>query len=262
MKNISVLAVYFLSIMLQSCDRGNAEGLSDNPAPATITVVLCDLTKSIDGSSIDSIARHAVQLKSLANDGAQLYYFGIGPSDYNVHLGEYSFTEPARETDEDRARRLAVWHSSDDSLLQKIKRLYNYERYQSTCITYSLNTAYELLKEQKAFTANATLNLVVLSDMIEDCEHHSLGRLRLTTKEKLALTKKVIAADSATNINLKQLGVHLYMVSESEMAETNLSRSELQDTWSLILTKFGYAEKDPLVNFEWQRLPNVLLNQN
>ena len=261
---MKLLSFYFLlifSALLESCDRGNAESISQKPDPVTVTVVLCDLTKSIDTSAIYHISEHAVQINSLSKKGSQVFYYGIGPNDYNVPISESFYQKPPRrETDEERATRIYMKHCNDSLLGVKIKLNYDSKKYQNTCITYALSTAFQLLKEKKETSNNATLNIVVLSDMIEDCDHNSLGKLHMDTKEKMALTKRVIAKDAPTNLNLKSLGVHIYMVSESEIALTKLSRGELEDTWRALLTKYGYDENDDLVNFEWQRLPDQLWN--
>ena len=82
---MKLLSFYFLlifSALLESCDRGNAESISQKPDPVTVTVVLCDLTKSIDTSAIYHISEHAVQINSLSKKGSQVFYYGIGPNDY------------------------------------------------------------------------------------------------------------------------------------------------------------------------------------
>lgn len=269
MKEIFIICITLITVGLNSCQQCNIKQPGADEALSNVTVVLCDLTKSVDTTAIVRIAKHAIELHANATENSVLYYYGIGPNDFNEYIGKYDCKIPLRENGEQQKKRLSKVAKEDSMLFNKITTLYHAQAYKKTCITHALKTAYDVLKCKAGVSANTKLNIVVLSDMLEDCDHYQLGKLKMIRKSEVAQTLKVLEKAPATDINLERANINLYMVWESQgdaitarYAHDAVSRHEIETVWNAILPKYGYTPNSQLVKYSWQSIPGELLAAN
>lgn len=214
-----------------------------------VNIVLCDLTRSLDSTSIDSTANHAASLLMHSANHTDWYFFGIGSTDYNEPLCQYSNKGARRSSELSDSLQFAALTLEAGRLHDRIKALYKSNDYQQTCITYALKTAYDKIKERKDANDSLWFNLIILSDLVEDCSHPALGEIHFINKISFDKSCLCLQKKDTLLFNLKSLGVSIYVVPESTNELVHVNRIDMDNAWRLIFRNYGYSINDQAISF-------------
>lgn len=261
MNNLRLILTCTLLVLLFGCQGGTKHKIAITPH--VVNIVLCDLTRSIDTTSIDSIAAHAGLLYRCSPRHSSWYYYGIGATDYNCRLGEYDNEKTGRMSRAEMAERDSTLGVCADSICCHIREAYHEFGYKQTCITSALKTVYDKVKDRRQAGDTAEVNLIILSDLVEECENSPFGGLWFNTHNNYQESMKRMDTISVSPFDLRVLDVNIYVVPESKNEHTHVSRSEMEDAWRKIFKRYGYvAGDDPRLSFTGlNSLPDKLLGK-
>jgi hypothetical protein len=87
------------------------------------------------------------------------------------------------------------------------------------------------------------LRLVILSDMIEDCDQSPIGYFSLESTDNIKKSDATIDTTSVGIIhNFKDIGVEIFMIYEAADLYNYLTMEGLNERWYKVLTHYGYTD--------------------
>lgn len=211
-----------------------------------IAVIFCDLSTSIDTSSIQEVAKTAGRLFLKFPPGSKMYYYPIDESPFIKPIIIYEKPKRPRTTSE-KERYMITERRKAREIYNRIVKLY-YEVYYSpearnrpiSCMIRTLNTAHSIFSQHYSVNKNVTFELVYLSDMIEECQNSPIGPIYMHKKNYSIIKKRL--SSYRPNFNLSFANISIIRSFEKYATLTSYVSSEkLEELWKIIFMKVGFT---------------------
>lgn len=199
-----------------------------------VTVVMCDITRSLDTNSIKKVTDIALNILTKSLD-AEVYFYPIDSNlyvDFILHKESYSglrYTELLDTVEKDKKK-----------LSESIFRIYQIRNTRVSCILKGFNIAYKKFMEY-SLSEQYDFQLVFLSDMLEYCSYN-FGFLDL---ERITNYKSTMGSIQKykPDFDLKKLNVKITIVMTASR-QLPIDESLHREFWREAFKNFGYDEKD------------------
>ncbi|MFN0190230.1 MAG: hypothetical protein ACKVQV_16145 [Bacteroidia bacterium] len=200
----------------------------------TVIVVMCDITKSLDTSSITKVQQNAVRIIQL-NPEAEINFY---PIDSNLYVN--SLLNKKSYVGMKYSERAAALETDAKELLKNIRSTYERRNARASCVLKGFNIAYEKFKQYKP-KENYTFKLVFLSDMLECCGY-SYGSINIESMDKYAESLKTLKKAPKPEFNLADLGVSISFVITAHK-QLPIDEALHRDFWRTACKRFGYTDE-------------------
>lgn len=268
---IQSLGLAFIAMVSMGCESNSdsittSEIYSPTSSPAKIIcVVLCDLTTSVEESSIKKIARDAYELVKVLPEGAQVEFYQIDDNPFIPPI--LSYTKPLRPTtrpSEVRKYPLRLEKEAKqvgEMIYQHAQKI-KYKTSASiakSCILTGFKTAHGVLKQYPR--EEYDWELIVLSDMIEECNNSPVGNVYFTHKGYGNARKKLQSYTPKYDLGYANLSI---IVSASYQPKDlkYLHPDKLKELWQIVFEKVGYSKEQLDSIYFGPKLPYRLTKHN
>jgi hypothetical protein len=254
-------------VCLMGCDDSKPTVCVTADCADTVVIVLCDLTASVDSTVSLNVRKAATQVFDRYGDRTRFAFAALNDADYNQVLQEYHKYLPVehRYSEElDAKENQVAFNRAIDSMLRFDSARY---RYQRTCISLGLNSAYEYIEKYVRSDNRRVVRLYILSDFVEDCDADPrFGRLSLVHEQGVKKAESRLAGPLHVDSlhNLQKLGVEILGVFESTNLksvgrgeQTGATRGQLESVWRAIFQRFGYSARSDSIGFSLLTVPDV-----
>lgn len=243
-KNIFFLIPFIISCFIgcyyNETDSANNVNLSNenNKEKESVTLVLVDFTRSLDSTSIISVAQSAYGLTKNAPIGMKLIFYPIDNNLYSRPFFVYK-----KKTKPKNALEIELWEDNNSKQAQKIgniiNKMYHTNELNNTCIITGLKLTYNELKniDPEKFD----LRLVILSDMLECCPDFPCGE-KIVNYQRLI---QKIPEYGLSNYPLSKIvpieNVRVVISSSNIQTYNKINQSQIfNNYWAKIGNELGY----------------------
>lgn len=242
---INALPFLLLMICTMSCNCGDMKPYVPKKSSYKLTVVLCDLTTSISENSIDTIANRAARILKVADAPSTICFTSIDSDQFAPPISRFELKTPAKPTDRKIIKE--ALEEEIEALPQKIRDKYKQIKLNldgddpaRSCILSSIKGADQIFRSLDKDTSKSyTYSLVILSDMIMECNDSELGKVRFTPNGYENAKRKVKAYTPEFDLSYVD---NLYVIpySNEEYSKSKLSSAEIQALWVDLFEKLKY----------------------
>lgn len=245
--------LYILLLAVMACGQSENAGYTASSGAAAIQdqdhpvipscYVFCDMSGSQDSKSKQIIMQHAVDIFKKAK-GYDFKYYDISAPQFEPPFFEY--TEPPvpeiakptdlKDNDEERSHKT-------DSLTKRLMELYHRPSSNRTCILRTIEKAVNTLTSKSGGSAGQDVRIIILSDMLEDC-NYSFGRLNIdhgVFKDAMKVLEKMPAPRFTLS---KYKKAEVYLVASSQR---RIATDSLYSFWVEAFKKYGYDLTSPIL---------------
>lgn len=235
----------FLSLLFNSFSCGEVTYPPHQGADSLAILVLCDLSSSIDSGGVATIAARCSSIVSQMPSGSHVAFFPIEDNARLTALGSFYKQRPRKASQKYEIEELASNFAMD--IAKEVKAYYvktksEIEAKKSrSCIWSNIKARLSWLQQ---FSDQYCKKLVIMSDMIEECNSSPIGKLYL---QKRAFTERVEKRVKQTASNeLKSISntdiycifsSHAYSLTEKGF----LPAHEIEEIWTIIFQGMGYT---------------------
>jgi hypothetical protein len=212
----------------------------DKNFPVEVCVVLCDFSAS-QGSSLQTIKQNAITIYNSAALNSELWYYDINAPHFEGAFVQSLklFKNVKKPSEEKQYMRYA--DSLGRVLEGQLAKRSVPAASQSTCIITALNTAVQSII--KTARKDQSIEIIVLSDMLEDCPH-DFGRVDIDNAN-FDVAMKMLDKMQKPEFGLKEYKKIKVSLTASSR-DTKLSSDKLYTFWKKALNKFDYELKEPI----------------
>lgn len=233
-----IIGSLFLSYYIQS--RQQAQVPSVPLEKKTILLILLDVSESVRTEQLQQLVGYTESILDDVAPGTDFRIFSFGDRVESKPIADGITKEIPHGPDEGtdfQNRKLALYRSIEEAVAQAHKRVS--PSLSSTCIISALSFAQHYFSQ---FTANAQhFELVILSDMKENCSEDSLNRKIILDQPNISNELQALdALPSFPDLS----SVNLTMILPSAISsQRDVREEELDRFWRKALTKFGFTNE-------------------
>lgn len=243
--NSFILALFFLSTLLFSCDA--PDSVPKESAQKVVAIIFCDITASVDSSSIHQVARNAAKLLLKFPQGSILYFLPIDETPFVEPI--LKFNKPligSKVTDRIKNKRkiadaARILHNKILSRYREINADIESQNFPRSCIIQTLEVAHRIFLQFPSRNQYA-YELIYLSDMLEECEDSPVGKIFLTDKNYNHAEKKIRKYSPAFSLSDVNLTVIAAFEKHREHT-TYINYEKRKAIWKQIFMKAGFSEE-------------------
>lgn len=234
-------------LLFGGCGPGKTEATR---AEKSLVIVLCDVTNSAkDSTTLINIKKCAQRVFDEYGDNTIISYCPITNSSYPGPFLEFEKIPLTDPQPMDKEEKMNIELEIRDSIAKTIDSIFRNSSYQNTCIIQGIQESYNSF----ALAAKDSIShfeLVILSDMIEDC-NSKLGPIILDNKGNYESSKRRILskrplADPQYDLAKMNVAVEIYFASTDQLL---VQKDDMIEIWKTILERFGYTQGSSLVTF-------------
>jgi hypothetical protein len=221
---------YFILIssILASC------GIINSEEKKTVLVVMCDVTRSLDTTSITAVTENAVQILQKFPD-AEIFYY---PIDSNLYVAPILKKESyGRKRYSERSELIT---NDEEKLKKGIRKIYEQRNVRASCVMKGFQIAYNKFKQYPE--GNCDFKLIFLSDMLEHCRY-SGGIVDLEKKENYEKSREVLKKFPKPEFDLAAMGVKPVFVITARQ-QLPIDEGLHKDFWREVCVLYGYTPED------------------
>lgn len=231
MKHVKIL-LFIISFNVFYACKDPREYFRDTPQ--NIMVVLCDITKSLDTSSINKVKENALKILNKYPE-AEIYFFPIDSNLYtNPLLGKKSYKN-MRYSEKSASEKKDV-----ETLKINIEQTYRNRNTRASCIIKGFTMAANKFKEFKP-KENYKFKLIFLSDMLEYCFYEP-GKINLENKAQYKKALDVLQKLPTPEMPLSSLPVEITFVITAHK-QLPIDENLHKEFWKAVCQKHGYEEQ-------------------
>ena len=214
-----------------------------------IYVVLCDLTTSLDSTSISRVASVSKKILKEIPDGSKVCFYELNDNHYKQAFYEEKIARFSTTLSEEK-KMLEKNKQNADSLelliLNKGKEYTNesLSNQPNSCIVGGLRKASTFLRDEGSQdTSKYNYWVIILSDMLEECNSSPLGSTFM--KPEYLSTIDANIEKYNPDFDLSYANVRVCLTSENNSKKNAYLRNEqLEEVWQKIFKKLGIGEDE------------------
>ncbi len=257
--------VLLIALALSGCGgtEGSSEGEISGEEPiSSVTqkaaldgngvamLVLCDLTSHLDRNSMEHISEMAGEIVQIVPEGSKVNFYPIGDGPFQSTLMEFKKRVVSRATDRVLLKNETL--DASQEVKKSLMELYDEtnkdfpEDYPRSCIWSLIEAKLKFLEKNRVSEEGERCQyIVILSDMIEQCNDGPIGRMSLTRRGYN--TKKKEEVDTYISQNQGKLkGIHVACVvaprSGPRKEKKYLTDTEVKSFWEKFYSGLGADE--------------------
>lgn len=221
-------------MLLSSCNSCDSWNITEDAGKKSVIVVMCDITRSLDTTSVTKVTEAAVKILEKSPD-AEIFYY---PIDSNLYVTPLLIKSSYANM---RYSALSLQRKKDLEMLQKnIKEVYQKRNARASCILKGFQIAYNRFKQYEA--SNSEFKLLFLSDMLEHCTYGGKF-IDLEKKNRYDASLEGLKAMPKPEFNLAELGVKLTFVITAHQ-QLPIDEGLHRDFWREACKAYGYSPEE------------------
>ncbi|MGB8193090.1 MAG: hypothetical protein WCF67_14275 [Chitinophagaceae bacterium] len=251
MKNNLNYLIFFLFVLTSCTNAGNTENtqrpksndwINTKDIPADICYVLCDFSASQGNKSRQTIRQNAISIYQSAATKCKIRFYDINAPQLEGPF--FEFPDLLKNVQKPSQRKImkAKAHAQKDTLDLLISNRMNTIS-KSTCIIKALDMVAASLKKQAAQYKDQRISVVILSDMLEDC-NFDFGRINID-KGNFREADRVLATMPNPPYTFKGYK-NLSLAFAASSTRTDINMTSLNNFWKQVLKKYEYDSPDPI----------------
>lgn len=251
---LSLLFIFMFSGCGETKSMDNNQETSNNNT--AVVLIFCDLTASVDSSSIRKVARDAYNLIFVFPYQTRLIIYPIDESPFVKPI--LDFTYPSKATKNSQIHKNKIWirnvaRSAYDSIINLYHAEYSNSKTGSrpiSCIMRSLETAHcQFMQFKDVSGKKYSYELIYLSDMLEECGTSPVGPVAFTKKYFRNSLERLEAYQPEFDLSYANVSI-IISVEQYAMESAYISYEELKTAWKKVFMKVGFsAERIEGFNF-------------
>lgn len=245
MKILILLAAFIAGIGITGCSESEAietkqitkheEVVKPNSIP-DVCYVLCDFSASQGNKSRTDISLNALKIYEAANKKCKLRYYNINAPDFEGPFFEFLHITKQAKDPRTRWKIDSMSKPQKDTLANLLFKNCSSTAPTNTCIIKSLDKIARSMKNQIGNNKELNVDIIVLSDMLEDCTL-SFGKIDIDHEafDKAFKTLGQMHSPTFTFKDFKNLTITL-----TASSEKNMDLENLQNFWTEVLKRYHY----------------------
>lgn len=249
--------------LLVGCGRNEADQskpsreVTVKAEPTVLALVFCDLTGSMDSSSVRMSAEAVANILLSLPPGSQ---FEIFPIDFSGRIAPIEGTTEGKPKKPSEVGKIKALNKDQairvgNQLLDLYGRKFAPHPSRNSCIVQTLELADAIFKQYRAKADQEyEFEIVYVSDMLEDCVNSSLGAASFETASFSDVMKEVSHFEPKVDIGFARLSIIIPARPYVENTRSSLTDAQLKEVWEKIFRKVGFD--DDKIS-EWNFLSTV-----
>lgn len=240
---------FLFMFLISGCEESQSLGKNQITSDSKVPVVLifCDLTTSVDPSSIKKVARDAYNLILSFPHNTKLIIYPIDESPFVKPILDFTYPSKATKSSEIHKNKTIVKRAAKfayDTILQLYQDEYSSDKAGNraiSCMMRSLETAHsQFLQYKNVKGNNYSYELIYLSDMLEECSTSPVGAIFFTKQYFKDALKKLDTYKPDFDLSYADVTI-IISVEQYATASAYISYEELKNAWKNVFIKAGFS---------------------
>jgi hypothetical protein len=204
--------------------------------------VLCDFSASQGNKSREAIRSNALKIYETAKTKCKIRYYDINAPEFQLPFFEFLPLFKEAKTPMQQRKILLLAKTQSHTLDSLIKSNYASGASGQTCIIKALSKIAQSLTHHARQNKTQNISIIVLSDMLEDCDF-TFGKINIDNRN-MELAFKTLAQMPKPAFTFKEYPDLKITLTASSDKRADIDK--LHAFWMAVLKKFDYELTDPI----------------
>ena len=227
-----------------------------------VAIIYCDLSTSVDSTSIYKVADDAQKLLNYFPRGSILHFYPIDQSPFVSPILEFTKPLLGGTSSEEAENEMFINMAAStiyNQIIQKYRKINSNPKDRNvarSCILRTLETAHLLFRQYRIIpNKNYKYELIYLSDMLEECYDSPIGPLFMTKRYHQLAKEKLESYNPNFDLSYAKISI-INSVDFEKGPSPYIKYEDLKNLWKKIFLKVGFTEEQ-IIDFNFSpRIPH------